>query len=404
MKRLITLILCAALALSLCACGRASSAETAPVAEVAADDPVIKAFRAVLAGADPFTSAFSGATLRVANDTIPNETGFPTLVRKLALLDLDSDGVRELILQMDAVDTRDTFGYWILRYQEDKVLGYDLNYTTFDQPKMDGTFSRDEGGLSGIGSMRFTEAGWEMDYEVMSKKTLDANYSVISQEYFIDGQSATAQEASDIYDKQMAKPDVKWYFFSMKNFERAVLSSSSNLEEILSGKGLFYSQGDQMLLTAENYCRIHTAFDGESISIPRAAVLDMDGDGVMEAVLELTSGGANCGMVVLHEQKGQIVGVAFDSQAVTSLKTDGTFGLAGGTFTRNIVSKIEFGPAYWSDVRLLREENTGSGSAYFIGATTATEAEFEKALAEQNAKEDAQWAAFPCENPAELLE
>lgn len=402
MKRILTLILCAALALSLCACGgKAPDAEITPV--VAADDPAVKAFRAVLAGADSFTSAFSGASLRIVTDTIPNETGFPTLIRKLALLDLDSDGTRELILKMDAVGTLDTFGYWILRYQEDKVLGYDLNFTTFHMPKMDGTFYREEGGLSGIGTMRFTESGWEMDYVVMSKNTLDANYSMISQEYFIDGRSATVEEASAIYNKQMEKPDAQWYFFSMKNFERAVLSKISDIAEILTGNGVFYSQRDQMLVTPENYCRIYAIRTGETVAFSRAAVVDMDGNGVLDAVLELASGGNSCGAIVLHEQNDRIEGNHFSDLAVTDLKTDGSFHLADGTFARNKINRIEFDPSYWSDVPLFREEITDEGTTYFMDGAFVTEAEFKKALAEQNAKEEARWVSFPCENPAELF-
>lgn len=404
MKFIISLILCAALALPLTGCVRRekspdivpgfthSIAEDAP----AAPNPALLALRAVAAGELPFTAGSDNGQLRVENGRIPNSHDIPTELTMMTLVDLDGDGRRELILQVYPSDTRDYFGYWILRYQDGSVLGCYLTFRNFDVLKTDGSFSCNEDRFYGAGTLRFTADGWEMDYDVLTQITFDEKGFRVSESSTIGGQSVTSEEASAVYDRQYEKPNAHWYAFSPENFDRAALDyDPTDVADILSGDTAFYSRSDHMRLTPADLCRRLTAEVGQTVAITKSALVDLDQDGVTEAVLQITLDGVPEWLVILHTENGIVQGQTERYRTLKHIKADGTIHWTGGTITRDSVERMVFDPSYWTQDSLLRLEEGIDGTTYFAGGSTVSQAEFEAAMQEHESQPDVQWVDFP---------
>lgn len=404
MKHFLSLIICAALALFLCACGTPAAAESlpetaaAPMQSAAGTDPeapALDAFRAVLTGQLAFTGASDGGALRVNGSRIPCPD-FPTELNKLALQDLDGDGVKELILQMDAIDTRDFYGYWILRYLDGAVLGYNLTFHQFDDLRADGTFYRNEGWFDGIATLRFTDEGWVMDHSILSQRTCDDNGDIVSQAHFLNGAEITAEALSDAYTRQFEKPRARWYSCSPENFDRAVRAvDPTDAADILTGSAAFYSRSHHMRLTPDDLCRRLAAETGKTAAIRQAALVDLDQDGVTEAVLQVTLNGNPECLVILHAEDGFVQGQLERGRNLKHIKADGAIHWTGGTFTRDSVERMVFDPSYWTQDCLLRMEVNSDGTFYFADDRAVSQEEYDAVMAEHEAQPDVRWVDFP---------
>lgn len=127
---------------------------------------------------------------------------------KLAFLDLDRDGAKELILwpmgQYDDTIVYQT-GYLILRQEGDTVRGYRPGWRSCGNLKADGTFHWGNSAFeSGTGRARF-EGG---------EFTVEQDTWVDNGSYFVEGQPAAEEEFNGAIAAQDAMPEPVWYVFA----------------------------------------------------------------------------------------------------------------------------------------------------------------------------------------------
>ena len=140
-------------------------------------------------------------------------------VQNLAILDLDRDGVNELVIcPTDALpDDTDPYaselvyrvGYLILHRMGDEVYGYAPGWRPFIAIKADGTFEWYGGtGFWGTASARFSGDGFETDDITWCEVLIGMEC------YFVDGREATKEEFDAAVSAQRAKPEPNWYTYA----------------------------------------------------------------------------------------------------------------------------------------------------------------------------------------------
>ncbi len=241
----------------------------------------------------------------------------------------------------------------------------------------------------------------------------------------IEEQNAPVAEYKKAVEEQEAKEDVTWYdladmddldlekYYGDGSADADTSADTDTTEpeaprprdsilKVLEGEGEFYNNIRHSDGTYSE-CLVHIVGDcfyspymGIALKIARFALVDMDGDGIEEAVLDCTlidDDRYTYETVVLHLYKGEVHSYWFVPRAFYNLKADGTFewldGPNGGfskitsfTDTDSIVDDFTY-QDYHSDE-----------GPYFVNNNTVSEAEFEKEYARLREKEDAVWYDF----------
>ncbi len=188
-----------------------------------------ESFRAVLLGDEDFVCTETWSQNKRVNvknftklfldDADEEEDGSMTAAAdRFAVLDLDGDGEKEVILWIVVNDALD-YGFEILRYQEGTVCGYTLGYREFMQLKSDGAFIYSGGYADwGIAKLRFSEDACLTDrlYCVESHYNSERNLEI---QYLADGEPYSAAEFDEDVRRQNAKSDAVWYELTEENIE-----------------------------------------------------------------------------------------------------------------------------------------------------------------------------------------
>ena len=128
------------------------------------------------------------------------------VIHQFAVLDLDSDGKVEAVLQISDV-ANDMGGYLVLRQVGDRIYGYPSNWRTFWYLKTDGTFiySSPTGNEEGVATVRFTEIGMELDKHICAQGN-----QFEFDTFLVDGASVSQEVYENARDLQSQKPDAVW--------------------------------------------------------------------------------------------------------------------------------------------------------------------------------------------------
>lgn len=139
----------------------------------------------------------------------------------------------------------------------------------------------------------------------------------------------------------------------------------------------------------------------------RFTVLDMDGDGVTEVVVELTEWEA---FVVLCFAGEGVYGTEFPYRGMLSLKDDGTFTYSSGAMDNGVAvltyrsggtDSLQSG---YLPLAECRQEADGSVTFWLDGGAEKTdEAGYQAFIAQQSAKLDALWYDYTIDNVKLLL-
>ena len=128
-------------------------------------------------------------------------------ITNLAAVDLDGDGVRELLLLIETPGT--VYGTKILRYNagDGQIYAYDLWYRAFKDVKTDGTFAYSGGAAdNGFGRISFTADGYEVE-KITYSESLYPGHEV---NCYVNGEPATEQEFIDAFALWQETPGVTW--------------------------------------------------------------------------------------------------------------------------------------------------------------------------------------------------
>lgn len=113
----------------------------------------------------------------------------------------------------------------------------------------------------------------------------------------------------------------------------AIQNSAEILLQVLKDHALFYSVSNDESMTLEEYCIGESERMGFEVSITQYAFVDMDGDGIQEAVVDFRFGENSqvmC-MVLKWDNSSEIVaGTEFYYRQMSQIKEDGSFAYSGG--------------------------------------------------------------------------
>lgn len=185
-----------------------------PSSGLSEDSKIMEAFRVALHG-DSEIAFSSGEELNIDNlaQAFTSEANLTASVMKFAVVDLDYDGVQEIVLWMK-LGENESVGSVVFRYQDDEVCGYVLYYRGFNELKTDGTFSFSSSASDGgFGKMTFKENEFSIEKITYSESFDDSSGNrVVS--YFVNNEYTTESEFLLAMERQWQKSNVVWRDYS----------------------------------------------------------------------------------------------------------------------------------------------------------------------------------------------
>jgi hypothetical protein len=148
-----------------------------------------------------------------------------------------------------------------------------------------------------------------------------------------------------------------------------------------------------------------TAESGKTLTPSRFAVLDLDGDGMPEAVVELSDGYPYFYEVLLYED-GNMYARVFSLREFNDLKDDGTFSWAASAGESGYARLRFNGPEFDMDsIAYTTAEIDGDAvtQSYFVNGEPVTQEQYEAFVTKEIEKPAAPWHDFTRENIESVL-
>ena len=165
-----------------------------------------RAFEAILSGEDVFFNRdqAEGMTIRQYCDAFGAVAEVDVSISRYATADLDTDGMRELLLWIMINETND-YGVLVLRYDRG-VTSYEFAYRQMADIKTDGTFHYSGGASNhGFSRLKFTDSGWE--YVIIG--AVEETNSVTT--FSWNGEPVSEDVFWVCIEAQSEKPEVAWH-------------------------------------------------------------------------------------------------------------------------------------------------------------------------------------------------
>lgn len=115
--------------------------------------------------------------------------------------------------------------------------------------------------------------------------------------------------------------------------ETQSFEEENSLLQILHNQVPFYSVSNQKSVTLEEYCASESERMGFTVSIFQYTFVDMDNDGIQEAVVDFCFGENNqvmCIVLKWDSNSETVFGTEFYNRQMSQIKEDGTFAYSGG--------------------------------------------------------------------------
>lgn len=177
-------------------------------------------------------------------------------------------------------------------------------------------------------------------------------------------------------------------------------STPANMQDVLTGnQSLYYAVDGSSDFASVNMADIPSLFnpDDDYMAIQRYTIIDLDGDGIEEAVVFVCGvAGDAGGYLVLHSSDGQVYGYRTDYRTFENLKTDGTFIYSNDLGSKEGVATIEF----TQDGLVITDVLSATGQAYtmdnfMMNGKKVTQEEYYAEKEKQDLKSDVEWHAYP---------
>lgn len=192
---------------------------------------------------------------------------------------------------------------------------------------------------------------------------------------------------------------------SDKEAEKDVSSIMRTYRSILRGESTFFSivAEENINLNQLNLTVAVDDSDSDMVNVSQFAILDLDGDGTEELVLQLKVYDEDgYAFVILHQQDDVIYGHTIWRRGFRDLKADGSFFFSSGAadngwgtlqFDGEILTRIEKARS-----RSYYDDDNNFFIEYFVDGTSVTEGGFTSAEYTFWAKPDATWFDFVSDN------
>ena len=195
---------------------------------------------------------------------------------------------------------------------------------------------------------------------------------------------------------------------SDKEAEKDVSSIMMKYRSILRGESTFFSIVAEENINLNQLNLAVTGDDSDIVNVSQFAVLDLDGDGTEELVLQLTvDGDDGHAFVILHYQDDVIYGYTRWRRGFRELKADGSFSFSSGAadtgwgtlqFDGEILTIIEKARS-----RSHYDDDNNFFIDYFVDGTSVTEGDFTSAMRTFGVKPDVTWFNFASHNLDKIL-
>ncbi len=188
--------------------------------QVSADNPVSEAYKSVLQNKAEFYNTDNGKS-QLLNDFLADNGVYSVALEasRFSVLDLDGDGVPEVVLELSVGDAPEFFE--VLHYADGKVYGYLVVYRGLQDLKADGTFVYSSGAAdSGWGRLAFTPDALRTVSQAYSQSSQDEAGMSIS--YFINDKPVIKETFDSLANEQYAKESAAWSEFTAQNISTAL--------------------------------------------------------------------------------------------------------------------------------------------------------------------------------------
>lgn len=185
------------------------------------DRAAFNAYQSVMQNKTTFTRAYDKQYVYLKQH-INSFSDIPMQVTRFAVIDLDYDGMLEVILR-EAINGQD-YGFLVFDYQGGLVYGFDFTYRAMTDLKADGTFYYSSGAAdNGIGTLRFAKDEYFIAGITYCESGNDANNNVTS--FYVNNEPSTLDAYRSAVDKWDDRIAVMWYDFTENNIN-AIFPSS----------------------------------------------------------------------------------------------------------------------------------------------------------------------------------
>ena len=128
----------------------------------------------------------------------------PTKIQNFAILDLDNDGLPEIVLEVEEYR-----GYVVLSYKNNKVYGFEINYRSMELLKSDGSFMGSSGAHNNsLGYLRILGDAFYIYSKIFTESV------GISISYYLHNIPTTKLTWDKLIVAHDALSDIEWYEYS----------------------------------------------------------------------------------------------------------------------------------------------------------------------------------------------
>lgn len=231
--------------------------------------------------------------------------------------------------------------------------------------------------------------------------------------------SKQGEQVGRLYDGDavtiLGETDTHWYYTVNGDVTGYVMTQYVNMSSDTNASDVIIKDGTQNRNTLDLYKRVVNnhleffsvsdncnkylgqligGFGGQPVMFTQFAVVDLDADNTVEAVVKLTVNGNDYGYEILDNRDGVVYGYDMVYRGFRDLKADGTFSYASGASDAGFGSLI-LGQSEYSVKPIAYCESTDDGSVnyYHMGSTIAVDA-YIRLVDTQDKKKNVTWYDF----------
>lgn len=208
-----------------------SPAATPPLATAKLNkQAALEAYQAVLTNKKEFQSTDNRKS-KLLNDFLSNNEvyGTTTAIDRFAVVDMDDDGVPELVLALTVENETDFTE--VMRYRDGEVYGFFFGKDQIVELKNDGSYRWLSGGITDNGYARLTfkaDAAEPENLAHLESRPLDDASTTFAAAYYIKDETVTKERYAAFVTEQDAKPDVNWHQLTKANIDKWIAPSADS--------------------------------------------------------------------------------------------------------------------------------------------------------------------------------
>lgn len=211
-----------------------SPAATPPLATAKLNkQAALEAYQAVLTNKKEFQSTDNKKS-KLLNDFLSNNEvyGTTTAIERFAVVDMDDDGVPELVLGLTVENEADFTE--VMQYRDGEVYGFFFGKDQIVELKNDGSYRWLSGGITNNGYARLSFKAGAAEPEKLAyleSRPLDDASTTFATTYYINDETVTKERYAAFVTEQDAKQDAAWHEPTKGNIDKWIAPSPDSQNE-----------------------------------------------------------------------------------------------------------------------------------------------------------------------------